>query len=128
MTAPTRRTLSALLLVAAAQAGVSSQERAAGPRAPDAQTRRAAMGQDEQRQLVQQNCVTCHNDNLKSGGLSLASFDPTRVVERASVTEKMIRKLRAGMMPPAAAPRRPDAATAQAFVTTLESEIDEAAA
>src|SRR5207249_4681497 len=50
-----------------------------------------------------------------------------KVVENANVAEKMIRKLRAGMMPPPQA-RRPDAATIQSFYETLENTIDAAAA
>ena len=42
--------------------------------------------------------------------MSLQAFDAANVLEHAELAEKMIRKLRAGMMPPAGA-RRPDAAT-----------------
>jgi len=77
--------------------------------------------------LVKQYCTTCHNDRMKSGGLSLAAFDASQAVEHAPVAEKMIRKLRAGMMPPAGA-RRPDAATIAALAEALETRIDRAAA
>ena len=50
----------------------------------------------------------CHNDRAKAGGLTLASFDAGAATEHAEISEKVIRKLRAGMMPPAGA-RRPDA-------------------
>ena len=62
-----------------------------------------------------------------AGELSLASFDAAKVTEHADVGEKMIRKLRAGMMPPPGA-RRPDAATLSAFVDALETKLDTAAA
>src|SRR5579864_829444 len=66
-----------------------------------------------QNELVHQYCATCHSDRMKSGDLSLANFDASKIVERANVAEKMIRKLRAGMMPPPQA-RRPDPATIKA--------------
>jgi len=86
-----------------------------------------ALAIDAQSALVKQYCVTCHNDKGKAGGLSLAAFDPSHIVDNTIVTEKMVRKLRAGMMPPAGA-RRPDEATLTAFAQTLETEIDKVAA
>ena len=81
----------------------------------------------EQNALVKQYCVTCHNDRMKAGTMSLQAFDAANVLEHPELAEKMIRKLRAGMMPPVGA-RRPDAATLSALVTTLETTIDRAAA
>jgi Protein of unknown function (DUF1592)/Protein of unknown function (DUF1588)/Protein of unknown function (DUF1587)/Protein of unknown function (DUF1585)/Protein of unknown function (DUF1595) len=80
-----------------------------------------------QNQLVGQYCTGCHNDRTRAGGLSLAAFDAATVVEQAETAEKMIRKLRAGMMPPPQA-RRPEEAAVRAFVDALESRIDHAAA
>jgi hypothetical protein len=77
--------------------------------------------------MVKQYCATCHNDRGKAGGLSLASFDAEHVVENAGVTEKIIRKLRAGMMPPAGA-RRPEPAAISALAEAFETRIDRAAA
>jgi mono/diheme cytochrome c family protein len=82
---------------------------------------------DAQPTLVKQYCVGCHNDKAKTGGLTLASFDPSRPDQNAEVAEKMIRKLRLGMMPPPGV-RRPDAAVVDTFVTSLETKIDAAAA
>ncbi len=82
---------------------------------------------ESQSELVKQYCAGCHSEKGRSGGLSLASFDPAQTPQNAEVVEKMIRKLRAGMMPPPGA-RRPDAQTLTAFVTTLENTIDAAAA
>src|SRR4030095_11794737 len=58
-------------------------------------------------QTVRQYCVGCHNDRSKAGDLSLAAFDVARASDHPEISEKIIRKLRAGMMPPAGA-RRPD--------------------
>ncbi|HKB09327.1 MAG TPA: DUF1592 domain-containing protein [Vicinamibacterales bacterium] len=77
--------------------------------------------------LVKQYCSGCHSDRGKAGGLSLASFDAASAVEKAPTVEKMIRKLRAGMMPPPGA-RRPDEAALRGLADALETRIDRAAA
>ena len=82
---------------------------------------------DAQPSLVTQYCVGCHNDKAKTGGLTLASFDPAHPEQNADTAEKMIRKLRLGMMPPPGA-RRPDADVINAFAASLETKIDQAAA
>src|SRR5579884_2336438 len=73
--------------------------------------------------VVKQYCAGCHSDTGKSGNLSLVGFDVSAAPQHAEVAEKMIRKLRAGMMPPPGA-RRPDADTQLALVTRLETVID----
>ncbi len=77
--------------------------------------------------LVEQYCVTCHNDKMKAGGMSLASFDASQAASHADVTEKMIRKLRAGMMPPPGV-KRPDESTIATLASSFESAVDKAAA
>jgi mono/diheme cytochrome c family protein len=77
--------------------------------------------------IVRQYCVGCHSDKGRAGGLTLASFNAAEADQNAEVAEKMIRKLRAGMMPPAGI-RRPDPETMNAFVTSLETRVDSAAA
>ncbi len=75
-------------------------------------------------------CAGCHSERGKAGGLSLAAFDATQVGQDPAigeVAEKMIRKVRAGMMPPSGA-RRPDPAVLTQFVSTMETRIDTAAA
>ena len=76
--------------------------------------------------MLKQYCVTCHSDRAKAGGLTLASYDVAQAAEHTEITEKMIRKLRAGMMPPAGA-RRPEAAVLGQLMTTLENTVDRAA-
>ena len=82
---------------------------------------------EAQTALIKQYCVTCHNDRAKAGEMSLASYDITRAADHAAQTEKMIRKLRVGMMPPAGA-RRPAPEVLGALVEALESRMDAAAA
>ena len=87
---------------------------------------------ESQTALVKQYCATCHNDRNKNnaGGLSLASFDAAKVghdAQVAEVAEKMIRKLRSGMMPPPNA-RRPEGAVLASFAASMEARLDEDAA
>ncbi len=77
--------------------------------------------------VVEDSCVVCHNDATLSGNLSLETFDVSRAFERAETAEKMIGKLRAGMMPPPDVPR-PPAETLLALVAALETVVDQAAA
>jgi mono/diheme cytochrome c family protein len=76
--------------------------------------------------LTKQYCVGCHSEKGKAGGLSLVSFDPAHADQNAEVSEKVIHKLRLGMMPPPGA-RRPDAEVLAQFASALETKIDTAA-
>ncbi len=75
-------------------------------------------------ELISKYCVTCHNDRLKTGGLSLAGVNPADVAGHADTWEKVSRKLRGGMMPPAGMPR-PDEATLAALATSVEARLDQ---
>src|ERR1700733_4295886 len=77
------------------------------------------------RAILDKYCVTCHNQRLKTGGLTLETLDLANVPAQAEVWEKVIGKLRSGTMPPAGMPR-PDAATYSALATWLEAQIDHA--
>src|SRR5262245_30317790 len=77
--------------------------------------------------VVRRVCGMCHNDQLKTGNLSLQNFDVAQATRSRETTEKMIAKLRAGMMPPPGIPR-PEGDTMQALVETLEQLIDQASA
>jgi hypothetical protein len=70
--------------------------------------------------------VGCHDDRLKSGGLALSALNLDEVGQSAEIAEKVIRKLRGGLMPPAGV-RRPDARAVAEFVSWLENAIDTAA-
>lgn len=91
------------------------------------QARPAAWSVQEQNDFVNNTCAACHNPTLMTGNLSLRDFDVTKLPERAEVAEKMIRKLRAGLMPPPEAPPPPDGAR-KALAEALEARIDRAAA
>src|SRR3954447_25023552 len=87
----------------------------AGLRQADAQQPSAA----QHRALVNQYCVTCHNEKLKTGDLMLDKLDLEHVAAKAETWEKVVRKVRAGLMPPAAAPR-PQRAALAAFAQAVE--------
>jgi mono/diheme cytochrome c family protein len=82
------------------------------------QARQPAAKTDADSAVVKQYCVGCHNDRAKTGGLSLSAFDVPAAGAQAQVAERVIRKLRAGMMPPPGA-RRPDEATLRALAEAL---------
>jgi hypothetical protein len=75
--------------------------------------------------LVERYCLTCHNSRARTGGLTLEDVPLSDIPAHGEVWEKVIRKVRAGMMPPAGMPR-PDAATLGGFVTHLETTLDRA--
>jgi cytochrome c5 len=79
------------------------------------------------RAIVDTYCVTCHNTRIKTAGLILDTLDLEKLPDAAEIWEKVVRKLRAGAMPPVGAPR-PDAATSDALATWLERTLDHAAA
>ena len=77
--------------------------------------------------VVDRYCVRCHNERRLTGNLTLDGYDPASAHENAAVAEKMIVKLRAGMMPPPGA-NRPEGDTLLALVERLEAVVDGAAA
>src|SRR5262249_34424521 len=79
------------------------------------------------RAILDQYCVSCHNERLKTGGLALDALDLEQVETHADIWEKVVRKLRSGSMPPPGRPR-PDAAAAAGFVDAREDVLDQQAA
>jgi hypothetical protein len=77
-------------------------------------------------QVVKQYCVVCHNDQQRTGNQSFESFDVDQAADHAEQAERMIRKLRAGMMPPPGMPR-PGGDTLLQLAQTLETKVDAAA-
>jgi hypothetical protein len=82
-----------------------------------------APSEAELNDVIQGVCATCHNDVTLLGNLSLDEFDVARAREQAETAEKVIRKLRAGMMPPPGIPR-PEEETLLALVKTIEVNVD----
>jgi mono/diheme cytochrome c family protein len=120
------------------QAPVAGQASTAAPAAPAAVRAvsavqsapvRASADSDvaPRRALVDQYCVTCHNARLKTGNLLLDQFDLANPGRQAEIAEKVIRRVRAGLMPPTGM-KRPDQATLDAFAQWLEDSTDRTAA
>lgn len=76
--------------------------------------------------LVRSTCVRCHSERRLRGNLSLEGFDIAAAEDNAEIIERMIRKVRAGMMPPPGV-RAPAGDTLLQFVEALENVMDEAA-
>ncbi len=93
---------------------------------PSLAQRAGAPDRSAQRALLNDYCVSCHNQKARTAGVVLEGLDFNRVAGDAEVWEKVLRKLRTGQMPPANAPQ-PEAQEASAFVTWLEGSLDRAA-
>jgi hypothetical protein len=77
--------------------------------------------------LVNEYCVVCHDEGTKTAGLSLEDVDPANPGKDVDRWEKVILKMKAGMMPPPEMPR-PDSAAVKSFITAIEGGIDKTAA
>jgi mono/diheme cytochrome c family protein len=106
--------------IAVALSGVPTSARQAQPAAPA-----RAIPPPAAKTVLDTYCITCHNQRLRTAGLSLDELDVSRPGANAEVWEKVIAKLRAGSMPPPGRPR-PDAATYHAVAAALENDIDRA--
>ena len=113
------------LRVVGAAVGVAAVCGTVGAGAPRAEP--AGPASAGHRGLLDRYCVGCHDDRLRTGGLSLEGVDLTDVAAEAAVWEKVDAKLRAGAMPPRPRPR-PDRAAYDGFRAWLEAELDRAAA
>ena len=132
-----REGTAAFVVLIAAITALPAAARAQGPApAPEG----GSAGEALSRELLDRYCVTCHSSRVVRGegpapsalvgqlrglGLELDALDPSAVGEHAETWEKVVRKLRAGAMPPAGRPR-PDDATRDAFVEGLEAALDAA--
>jgi hypothetical protein len=86
----------------------------------------ARMSPEQARATLTRYCVGCHNNKLKTGGLTLEELDVARIADHAETGEKIVRKLRAGMMPPSGMPR-PEPATYTLLAGEFERILDAAA-
>jgi cytochrome c551/c552 len=106
----TRPVLSCLLLVVAIGPSLRAQN---APHVLDA--------------TLQRNCVGCHNDKLRTAGVSLAGVKATNLASNTGLLERVYRKIRAGEMPPAGMPRL-DKTTSSNLLAYLETSLDRQAA
>ena len=86
-----------------------------------------AAAQAPSRTLLDRYCVTCHNERLQTANLTLDAVDLARIGDHAEALEKVVRKLRAGQMPPEGRPR-PAREEVETFVAALEAALDREAA
>ncbi len=105
-------------------AAASTHARAASPQA--AAPAASAPSAIADRALLDKYCVTCHNQRTKTGGLALDTADVAHAAAGADTWEKVIRKVRGGLMPPVGMPR-PDKAALASLATSLETSLDAAA-
>ncbi len=87
----------------------------------------AAADVSAQRALIDKYCVTCHNQRVKTAGLALDTADLANIPAQSDIWEKVIRKVRAGMMPPSSA-AQPEKAQLDVLSTLLETSLDKWAA
>ena len=79
-----------------------------------------------QRAVIDRYCVGCHNSRLLTANLALDKLDLTHLSDHAEIAEKVIRKLRAGLMPPTNMPH-PDQPTRETLISWMENELDRSA-
>jgi len=118
------RTILFVIACGAMLLGQSAQN-AAKP-AAQAGARSGAADISSQRALIDEYCVVCHNKTAKTANLMLDQLDLAHLGDHAEIGEKVVRKLRAGMMPPTGMPR-PDAGQRQALIDWMEKELDRSA-
>ena len=120
------RVLATVLAALAAAGSAAAQTTASAPVAVEESNAPVAAHQA----LLDRYCVTCHNEPMAGRGTVPFAFDGLDLADLgadAEAWEKVVRKLRLGMMPPSGRPR-PDRAAHDGFVTWLETELDRAAA
>ncbi|MBV9742451.1 MAG: DUF1592 domain-containing protein, partial [Acidobacteriia bacterium] len=87
----------------------------------------------DERAFLDKTCGVCHSQKAKAAGmepaqrLTVDNLDPAHVEKNAERWEAIVRKLRAGMMPPSGMPR-PAPAVMESAIVFLENELDRTAA
>lgn len=119
MTTPTLWRWAAAALLLAAQIEVRAQQSSTAPAGPSPTS--------SQREFLDRHCATCHDEDLKTAGLNLVQADLSRLGAESEQWEKVVRKLRTGVMPPPGVPQ-PSETDRRAMLTWLETSLDTAAA
>jgi len=84
---------------------------------------RSAAGSAPIRSMLDNYCVTCHSAAGRAGGVVFAGMSVDNIGDNAETWEKAVRKLRGHLMPPPGS-RQPQPAEVDAFITSLENELD----
>ena len=113
----TRQFAAALVVVSVSWSILEARGPQSVPPAPGSSDSAVARG------ILDHYCVTCHNQRMKTAGLSLDTLDLAKVSEHADVWEKVVRKLETRTMPPQGV-RRPDEPSYRALTGQLEEALD----
>jgi cytochrome c5 len=118
-------TISAGLIVSAQGTGQKAATTQTAPAASSASAVKPAAppSYEAAKAVLDEYCVECHNKTAKTANLAIDTLNIAHVQENVKDWEKIVRKLRAGMMPPAGQ-ERPDKETYMALITWLENELD----
>src|SRR5688572_15000562 len=90
-------------------------------------TTATASAQSTQQEILNQYCITCHNQRARTAGLALDTLNLADVGKDAKIWEEAVRKLRGGMMPPPGV-RQPEKTAVKSLISWLETSLDRAAA
>lgn len=101
--------------------------RSGGPVTPESAASSREWSSQTDQEILDEYCVRCHSDRRLRGNLSLETFDASAPHLQGEVAEKIILKLRAGMMPPPGV-SRPAGDSLMALAGSLEERVDEVAA
>ena len=110
--------------IAVLSAGVAVYAATTAPRKIDTPPVKAITTAQAEHQLLDQYCFDCHTGSGAAGGMRLDKLDTANVEKDAERWEAVVRKLRAGMMPPAGEDR-PDAATYEGMIEYVENQLDQ---
>ena len=116
-----------LLATVALRAGEPGQQAVTSPSSTLSSEKASPEKASSEKAALDRYCVTCHNGRTRAGGLTLDALDVSRAEGDPATWEKVVRKLRGRMMPPAGMPR-PDEATYDALAAHLEGALDRASA
>ena len=123
----TQRSLaSGVVLLSLLSAGLSAQSSTQPAPRRAAAVAATQVNPAEPRALIDRYCVGCHNGRVQNGKMRLDNADITTVGAHGEIWERVVRKVRGGVMPPPGAPR-PEPAAYDRFATFLERELDRAA-
>ena len=114
-----------LLVALAAAVSLGVADGAAAQRPGGSGAARLALTSDDQA-IVKRYCLSCHNDRLKTAGLTLEGISAEPIGSAPAMWEKVVSKLRSGAMPPAGRPR-PEKLAADGFAARLETALDRTA-
>ena len=116
-----RALVSGAAMLTALALGNASSMTSAPPLSP------GAMSVASRLKLVDRYCAYCHDEDVEDGDFSFTEIDLAHPDRNAEQAEKVILKLRTGMMPPVGMPR-PDDDSLMALAAALETDIDRVAA